>query len=98
MSDSPAWIESTEQGVRLHARIVPRSSADRLQADPRQLKIRVTAAPVDGGANKAVVKLLAKRLHIGKSKIEIIRGESGRDKVIAVLGIDAAGVQDAFFG
>jgi uncharacterized protein (TIGR00251 family) len=95
VNGAPAWIESVDGGVRLRARIVPRSSAEKLQADADRLRIRVTAAPVDGDANKAVIKLLARQLRVARSKIEIVRGQTGRDKTIAVAGIDVEGVQSA---
>lgn len=98
MSAQPAWIEQAEDGVRLRARIVPRSSADRLQAELASLRIRVTAPPVDGDANRAVIKLLSRQLHVAKSKISIVRGETGRDKVIAVGGIDREEAMRALLG
>ncbi|MCK5412969.1 MAG: DUF167 domain-containing protein [Candidatus Pacebacteria bacterium] len=49
------------------------------------LKIYLTAIPVDGKANKELVKLLAKELKIGKSKVEIIKGEKKSEKIIEIL-------------
>ncbi|MCK4918934.1 MAG: DUF167 domain-containing protein [Candidatus Pacebacteria bacterium] len=48
------------------------------------LKIYLTAVPVDGKANKELVKLLAKELKIGKSKVEIIKGEKKSEKIIEI--------------
>ena len=50
-----------------------------------ELKIYLTAVPVDGKANKELIKLLSKELNIGKSKINIIRGEKNKEKIIEVL-------------
>jgi uncharacterized protein (TIGR00251 family) len=50
--------------------------------------IRVTASPVDGNANKAACKLLAELCDIPPSSVEIVRGESRRDKVIRLVGLD----------
>jgi uncharacterized protein (TIGR00251 family) len=62
----------------------------RKDADGREeLEIRVSAAPTDGEANAAVIKLLAKKLGVPRSSIEIISGESSRHKRIA-LPIDEA--------
>jgi uncharacterized protein (TIGR00251 family) len=62
----------------------------RSDADGREeLEIRVSAAPTDGEANAAVIKLLAKKLGIPRSSIEIVSGESSRHKRIA-LAIDEA--------
>jgi len=56
------------------------------------LKIAVTAPPEKGKANKAIVKLLAKRLRVAHSTITIIGGEMSRNKKVRVLGLRAADV------
>jgi uncharacterized protein YggU (UPF0235/DUF167 family) len=48
------------------------------------LKVHTTAAPTDGQANEAVIKLLARHLGIPKSQIKLLRGVAGRDKVFAI--------------
>jgi uncharacterized protein len=50
--------------------------------------VRVTAAPVEGKANKAACKLLAETCGIAPSSVEIVRGESRRDKVVRLGGLD----------
>jgi uncharacterized protein YggU (UPF0235/DUF167 family) len=50
--------------------------------------VRVTAPPVDGKANEAVRRLVAKRVGVPVSRVAVIRGESSRDKLIEVDGID----------
>lgn len=50
------------------------------------LAVRVSAAPVDDAANRAVVKLLAKRAGVARSRVRIIRGGRGRRKLIAIDG------------
>jgi uncharacterized protein len=71
-------------------RVTPRSSRPgiggwREGADGREeLDIRVAAAPTDGEANAAVIKLLAKELGVPKSLIEIVAGETSRHKRIGV--------------
>lgn len=59
------------------------------------LQARVTAPPVDGRANKALCKLIAKRLGIAASRISVARGEKSREKLIEVQGIDAVSLRDA---
>ena len=57
--------------------------------------VRVTAPPVDGKANKAACKLLAERCGIPPSRVEIVRGESHREKVVRLGGVapgDAAAI------
>ena len=50
----------------------------------QEVLVRVTAAPNDGEANKAVRKLLAKELGIAKSKVSILRGETSRHKLLEI--------------
>ncbi len=49
------------------------------------LKIYLTAAPIDGKANKELIKLLSEKLSVSKSKINIIKGEKSKEKIIEVL-------------
>lgn len=71
-------------------RVTPRSSKPgigewRAGADGREeLEVRVSAAPTDGEANAAVIKLLAKALGVPKGSIAIVSGETSRHKRIAV--------------
>lgn len=53
------------------------------------LVVRVTAPPVDGKANGALCKLLAKALGVAPSTVAVVRGQSSRDKVVRVDGVDA---------
>lgn len=55
-----------------------------------RLKISVTAPPVDGQANEAVVRALAQALGVPRSAVEIVRGESGRRKTVRVHGTTLA--------
>ncbi len=50
------------------------------------LKLRISARPVEGEANKAVCAFLAKFLSVSKSAVSVIRGETGRNKIIHVAG------------
>lgn len=53
------------------------------------LRVRVTAAPVDGEANRAVLKLLAGALGVPPAALTLVRGERGRDKLVRVRGVSA---------
>jgi uncharacterized protein (TIGR00251 family) len=74
-------------------RVQPRAS--RTEVAGRQgdaLKIRLTAPPVDGAANDALVKFLATRLQVSRSAVRLEAGTAGRSKVVAVdgIGVEAA--------
>ena len=84
----------------LRARVTPRGGRDAVEvfvADEdgrRMLKLRVAAAPTDGAANKAVVKLVAKFLGLPKSAVTIRSGETARVKTLAIDG-DADAIERA---
>lgn len=54
------------------------------------LLVRVTAPPVDERANRALCKLIAKHAGVAPSRVTIVRGGHGRDKLVRVEGVDAA--------
>jgi uncharacterized protein (TIGR00251 family) len=69
-------------------RIAPRASRDAIGATlAGEVVVRVTAPPVDGRANAAVVRLLAKRLKVPPSTVAIVQGERSRRKVVEVIGL-----------
>lgn len=74
--------------ARLAVRIAPRASRDAIGATlGGEIVIRVTAAPVDGRANEAVTRLLAKRLKVGRRAVTIVQGHHSRRKVVEVQGL-----------
>ena len=78
-------------GSALAVRITPRASRNKIvevQADGT-IKIHIAAPPVDGEANEHLIAYLAEVLNIPKSRLEIVAGQSGRDKLISVLDMDA---------
>lgn len=68
-------------------RVVPRSSRNSLEWEQGVLKARLTAPPVDGAANEALVALLAERLGMPKRSISIVRGASSRQKTVDIQGV-----------
>jgi len=81
-------------GSALAVRVTPRASRNEVvevTADGT-VRIRITASPVEGEANEKLVAFLAEVLNVPKSRLEIVAGLSGRDKLISVLDMDAATV------
>jgi uncharacterized protein (TIGR00251 family) len=73
---------------RLTLRVQPRSGKNEIAGERAgALLVRVTAPPVDGKANEAVRRLIAKRLRVPAGRVSIVRGESSRDKLLEVEGI-----------
>ena len=71
-------------GSRLTLRVTPRASRNAIDAEGAVLRIYVTTVPEGGKANAAVLKLLAKALGVPKSRLRIVQGETGRDKVVEI--------------
>jgi uncharacterized protein (TIGR00251 family) len=73
---------------RLALRVQPRSRRNEIAGEGAgALVVRVTSPPVDGKANEAVRRLIAKRLGVPAGRVSIVRGESSRDKLVEVEGI-----------
>ncbi|SER74067.1 hypothetical protein SAMN04490244_102365 [Tranquillimonas rosea] len=71
-------------GAELRLRATPGASRDAIVEEAGQLRVHVTAPPADGKANAAILKMLAKALGVPKSRLSLVRGASGRDKVVRV--------------
>jgi len=72
--------------VRLAVRLTPRGGADRVDGvgEDGVLRVRVTAPPVDGAANEALCRLLARELRIARGAVRVVAGEAARRKVVEV--------------
>lgn len=91
-------IES-DGAVTFAVRVIPRSSRNELvgmQGDA--LKVKLTAPPVEGAANAALIAFLAKRLGVRKSAVSIVAGERNRDKRVRVEGVTRERVERTLSG
>ena len=81
------------RAVRLTVRLTPRGRRDAVEGWARDgagqtyLKARVTAPPVDGAANDALEKLMARTLGVGRRSVQIVAGEHSRIKVLEIDGL-----------
>ncbi len=74
----------------LTVRLTPRGGRNAVNRyENGVLHARVAAPPVDGAANKALIALIAETLHVPKSRVHIQSGETGRDKVLRIEGLDS---------
>ncbi len=83
-----AEFEYLADGRIITVRVTPRASRNKVIADPdgrADLRVMVTTVPEGGKANAAVIKLLSRALGVPKSRIELVRGGSGRDKQFRVV-------------
>ena len=88
-------IQQTGGGVTLQLKIVPNASRNRIDGlHGDAVKIRLTAPPVDGKANTALVEFLAEELQCPKSAISLVAGATARSKRILITGLAPAVIAD----
>jgi uncharacterized protein len=80
-----AWFEEREDKIFLNIRVIPRAARDGVQeVIGDALKIRLQAPPVEGQANAALIKFIAKQFGIPRSSIQIVSGETNRNKRLCI--------------
>jgi hypothetical protein len=84
----PGFLRVQTDGVLLSVKLQPRASANEIgEALGSELRIKVTAPPVDAAANEALVKLLAQRLDCPRNRVELVRGHTSRHKTLKLYGL-----------
>lgn len=84
-------IIEKEGCIQLAIRVVPRASRSEIVGEHGgMLRVRIASPPVDGAANAEVVKLIAKKLGVPKSGVEIVSGQMSKTKQIRVAGVTVA--------
>ena len=81
-------IREVENGILVSLRIVPNSSKNGLIIEDEFIKVKVTAQPIENKANKALVEYLSKIFKIPKTSIEIVKGETSKDKTLLLKTCD----------
>jgi uncharacterized protein (TIGR00251 family) len=83
-----SFLQTRSDGVLLHVIIQPRASRNEITGVQQQaLKIRLTAPPVEGAANKECLKFLADALDISPSQLQLTSGHKARRKTILIRGL-----------
>ncbi|MBI2893107.1 MAG: YggU family protein [Deltaproteobacteria bacterium] len=81
-------VREADGSVSFDVRVQPRSRKTAMTGtEGDRVKIALQAPPVDGKANEALVRFLAEELGVGRSSVEILRGETGRNKTVRVYGV-----------
>jgi uncharacterized protein (TIGR00251 family) len=90
---TPLTVRGGDSGVRFAVRVQPRASRSEIVGvHGDAMKIRLSAPPVDGAANDALVELVADALGVSRRAVRIVAGESSRSKTVEVEGVTAAAV------
>ena len=81
------YLHETKDGVTLDVLLTPRASQNKILGEhDGRLKLSLTAPPVDGKANAALCKYLAKLCKVPASSVEILRGHTSREKTVLFSG------------
>ncbi len=89
----PGYIQARGTDVWLSVKLQPRASKNEIgEALGNELKIKVTAPPVDAAANEALVRLLAEVLDCPRGVVQLARGHTSRHKQLVVRGMTAEAV------
>lgn len=82
-------IKSADGGACFWVKVVPRASFEKIDgAAAGDLKVHICAPPVQGAANKALVRLVAKALKIPKTSLKVVSGQKARRKRLMVQGLE----------
>ena len=86
----PPYLKANADGISLSVKVQPRAAKNEIgDAAGNELKVKVTAPPVDAAANEALVRLLADVLGCPRSAVQLVRGATSRHKQIWVRGVTA---------
>lgn len=75
-------IKTVAEGIIVKLKIVPNSSKNDIVLEDEFIKVKVTAQPIENKANKALLEFLSKKFKVPKTKIEILKGDTSKDKTI----------------
>ncbi|PWH14195.1 MAG: hypothetical protein DDG58_12930 [Ardenticatenia bacterium] len=88
-------IREAHGGAAFPVHVTPRSDRDEISGwHADMLRVRLTVAPVEGAANEALTRLLAKCLGVPRRDIEIIKGGVSRNKLVCVVGLSPREVEE----
>ena len=75
-------IKATDKGLIVRLKIVPNSSKNDIIIEDEFIKVKVTAQPIENKANKALVEFLSKTFKVPKTSIEIVKGDTSKEKTV----------------
>jgi hypothetical protein len=87
-AQTESWMRQTDQGIEIFLHCQPGAKKTEVQGiHGDRLKIRLAAPPVEGRANDALIAWLSKELKIPRANIELINGDTGRQKRLLIRGV-----------
>lgn len=79
---------TNDKGIIVKLKISPNASKNEIIKTEDGVKVKITAQPVDGKANKCLIEFLSKTFKIPKTSIEIIKGETSKEKTLLIKILD----------
>jgi len=70
--------------MRINIRVIPKAKQNKVVVEPDRLKVYLTAPPIEGKANRALMEILAEHYGVRRNRVKIISGQKGRDKVVEI--------------
>ena len=94
MADRKFNLHNGQKGSALAVRVTPRASSNEIAEilDDGTVRVRLAAQPAENESNAALLEFLSEILGVPKSKLEIVAGSTGRDKLISVVDMDVNSV------
>jgi uncharacterized protein len=88
-------FKDAKTGTAISVKVIPRAKKNEVAGlmEDGSVRIRITAPPVEGAANQALVEFLSHLLNIHKNQIEIVAGLSSERKLVSLLGISPQSVE-----
>ncbi|HPN96626.1 MAG TPA: DUF167 domain-containing protein [Candidatus Moranbacteria bacterium] len=72
--------------MRIYVKVIPRSSRNEIiKISEGEYRVKLTAPPVEGKANKALIEILAGYFNVSKSNVEIVGGKSAKTKIVDII-------------
>ena len=87
-------IKITDKGIMVWLKISPNASKNEIIKNQSELKIKITAQPIEIKANKALVEFLSKQLKVPKTSIEILKGETSKEKTLLIKVFDSDKIEE----
>ncbi len=78
-----------EDSLIIKLKISPNASKNEIIKNDTEIKVKITAQPIENKANKALIEFLSKKLKIAKSNIEIVKGETSKEKTLLFKNISS---------
>jgi uncharacterized protein (TIGR00251 family) len=95
MSEPACLRVQADNEIWLAVKVQPRASKNEIgDVVGGELKIKVTAPPVDSAANEALLRFLAEKLNTPRSALRLVRGGTSRHKIVGISGLDASKVAE----